>query len=248
MREHERVATGNTDIDGSRTPAHTLWLLAVVLIAAPSARSADAWQSPESIRDAAERYAESRLAADPTTQIESAGIDSRLRLPACGNPLEARMHGGFGSGRGTVAVSCSGPERWELFVPVRVFQIVDVAVADRPIAAGEIIGADAVRLERRPSAGLPHLAARGLDGVLGQRARHTIGAGNVIQITALDISKAVERGAIVTLKTRRAGIAVHGEGEALESGAIGARIRLRTPAGRVVEGTVVSDKEVRVGG
>ena len=207
----------------------------------------EAWQSVPSIAARAEAHALERLGAQDDTTVESGGIDGRLRLPRCSADLDARMHGGFSGNRATVAVSCASPQQWQLFVPIRVFQMVDVAVANRTIAAGEIIGREAVRLERRPSAGLPHLFARGLDAVIGHRARQTITTGAVLQVSALNVMQAVERGALVTLTTRRAGISVEGSGEALEPGSVGARIRIRTAAGRVVEGIVLSEGKVRVG-
>ncbi len=212
------------------------------------ADTATAWQSPDSIQQAAETYARTRLGLGSDADVETAGVDQRLRLQRCESALETRTHGAISGGRATVAVRCPGPSPWQIFVPVRVFRTIQVAVAARPIAAGELITANAVDVVRRSSAGLPHQYAEGLQAVVGQRARRAIAAGNVIQLTSLNVMKAVQRGSLVTLTTHRAGITVRGEGTALEEGAIGERIRLRTPAGRVVEGVVESDSEVRIGG
>lgn len=220
----------------------------VALAAAPAAaRAVASWQTPESIRQAAERYVTSRLDGNFEGSVEPAGIDSRLRLPGCAGRLGTRAHGSASADRTTVAVSCDSPQRWQVFVPVRIFRTVGVVVARRPISAGEIIDTDAVRLIRRSSAGLPSLYASSLAAVVGQRARLTISEGSIVRSTAVDVMKAVQRGTIVTLETRKSGISVRGEGEAIEAGGIGDRIRIRTPAGRVVEGTVLSGTEVRVG-
>jgi flagella basal body P-ring formation protein FlgA len=210
--------------------------------------SVPGWHEPSSIRAAAEQYALAQFGGQASASVESVGIDERLKLPQCSGSLDVRAHQPFRNGRGTVAVSCRGPSKWQLFVPIRVANSINVVVADKPIRANAIISADALRIERRSSNTLPQQFATRIDEVVGLTARRGIGVGAIVEAGLLDATKAIERGAIVTLTTARSGIIVRAEGIALEDGALGQRIRLRTPAGRVVEGIVTSDSEVRVGG
>ena len=98
------------------------------------ALAATGFEPVESIRAAA-------LQAVPGGQAE-ASLDPALRMPACGQALEARQ-----ATAGTVEVSC--PQGWRLFVPVKVRRSQPVVVLVRGVAAGEAIPADAVATEAR---------------------------------------------------------------------------------------------------
>lgn len=96
-----------------------------------------------------------------------APADRRLRLAACGEPLDVRWHG---RARTSVAVACPGPQSWRIFVAT-----------------------DAPR-----------------------------------QATA---ARAVERGDTVTVVVRGRGFTVQQAGEAMEHGAVGDWIEIRTTRG-----------------
>ena len=79
------------------------------------ALAATGFEPVESIRAAA-------LQAVPGGQAE-ASLDPALRMPACGQALEARQ-----ATAGTVEVSC--PQGWRLFVPVKVRPKISTALTD----------------------------------------------------------------------------------------------------------------------
>jgi flagella basal body P-ring formation protein FlgA len=221
--------------------------LAVALTAAAAAGATPDWQSPASIRQAAERHALETLGRAGDASVESVAVDDRLKLPSCDRALTTATSRPFSNGRGTVTVSCEGSSPWRLFVPVRATQQIQVVVAIRPIQRDELIAADDVALEWRASTSLPYQYATRIDDVVGHSLRRSILAGAVLAPAALERQKLVDRGAIVTLTTNLGSVSVKAEGVALEQGAEGQRIRLKTAAGRVIEGTVVASNEVRVG-
>lgn len=212
------------------------------------AATAQSWQSPASIRAAAETHALAQLAGKTDARVDSVSVDDRLKLPRCDRALVAASSQPVVNGRGTVIVSCTGSSPWRLFVPVRARHTVSVIVARRAIRSDEVIDAGAITLEARPSTSLPYQYLSTAEAVVGFEARRAIMPGTVIVPAALRRPTVIERGSIVMLQASRGGVAVSAEGTALEDGIVGQRIRIKTPVGRVVEGVVASRNLVQVGG
>ena len=112
-----------------------LTLGAGVLTLGAAAQPSSQWQPPETIAAAARDAA---VRAD-AGEVATVGVDARLKLAACGTALDARLERPIARGHGTVAVSCSGPSPWRLFVPVRTTQELAVLVLARNVQAGEVL-------------------------------------------------------------------------------------------------------------
>jgi flagella basal body P-ring formation protein FlgA len=201
------------------------------------------WQSPDSIRAAARGAAQQNGASD----VEAVGVDERLKLPECSDPLKTEMQRVIQRGSGTVAVSCVGPTPWRLFVPVRVSEQLPVVVLRRSVQPGEVLAADDLDLRQQAAAGLPFDYVGKADLAVGQTVRRSQPAGAVLLSSALEQPQGVERGALVTLLASNATIQVKAEGVALEPGRLKERVRVRSASGRVVEGVVEAPGQVRVG-
>jgi hypothetical protein len=120
------------------------------------------------------RAAEGAIAPSPGLTVEAA-VDPGLRLPTCGAPLQA-----VARSANSVEVSC--PDLgWRLYVPLRTQRLAEVWVLRRPVAAGEVIGPDAVVREMRDVARLssgPLSVAQPLEGTtVADPPRRCGGAG-----------------------------------------------------------------------
>jgi flagella basal body P-ring formation protein FlgA len=208
-------------------------------VAQPSAR----WQLPATIAAAARDAA---LAAD-AGEVETVGVDSRLKLAECSAALDARLERPIVRGHGTVTVSCSGPSPWRLFVPVRTTQELAVLVLVRNAQAGEVLTPADLKLERRSAASLPLGFLSAVEQAAGFTLRRAQIAGTVLVPAALERPEVVARGALVTVIAGTGPITVKSDGIALDSARLGERIRVRSPSGRVVEGTAEGPGQVRVG-
>lgn len=221
-----------------------LTLAAGALTAGARAQDADSrWQSPATIAAAA------RAAAAATTSgdVEAAAVDERLKLARCAQPLEAKIERAVERGRGTVAVSCSEPTPWRLFVPVRASNDATVLVLARNMQPGEVLTAADVAATRRSSASLPYdYVTEGTD-VVGLTLKRTQAAGSVLTTAALQAPEVVQRGELVTLTAGDGPIAVKSEGVALEGARLRQRLKVRSASGRVIEGTAEGPGQVRVG-
>ena len=81
---------------------------------------------------------------------------------------------------------------------------------------------------------------------IGYIAQQRIGAGMVIKESALRDPDSIVRGQPVRTEARGVGFVATGEGVALESGAPGSVIQVRTSSGQVVTGTVINNTTVRI--
>ncbi len=204
---------------------------------------ATGWQSPDSIRAAAEAAAK----RDGAAEVEALSVDERVRLPACGEALRTAIQHVIQRGQGTVAVSCPGPEPWRLFVPVRVAEQLPVVVLRRAVQPGEVLAEEDVETRNQAAATLPFDYVSKTSLAVGQTLRRSQPAGALLVAGALEQPQGVERGAQVTLVASNSTIEVKASGVALEPARVKDRVRVRTASGRVVEGFVEAPGQVRVG-
>jgi flagellar basal body P-ring formation protein FlgA len=222
-----------------------LTLACIALTLRVAAQPAAAWQTPESIREAARVRVAAVLGDDVV--VEAVAVDERLKLPECGTPLASEIARPIQRGQGTVTVSCLGSSAWRLFVPVRITQQIAVLVVRHGLAAGQVVGADDIESRAQSAATLPYEYLTDAAGVVGLTARRAIPAGSVLASGSLDRPELVARGAVVTLISGSGPILVKSNGIALEPGRVRERVRVRSESGRIVEGVVETSGEVRVG-
>ncbi|WP_343629962.1 flagellar basal body P-ring formation chaperone FlgA [Roseateles sp.] len=113
----------------------------------------------------------------------------------------------------------------------------EVLVVAQSVASGQPVNDDALQLQRRDISQTPD-ALSTLEP--GQAARSTLRVGQVLQKRLLAAAIVVKRGDAVRIQASRGGVSVEGAGEALDSGARQAVIRVRNSAsGRVIQARVL---------
>jgi flagella basal body P-ring formation protein FlgA len=217
------------------------------LTRAARAEAPGAWQSPDSIRAVARELVLAEAGGERAIDVETVAVDERLKLPRCAEPLHAELQNPLRSGRGTVAVSCAGATPWRLYVPVRAVQQIEVLITRRSVQAGAILSADDFAATPRPSTALPLEYLTDPQQAIGLTVRRTVPAGTVLAPGVLEFPQLVERGSLVTLISSGGPVYVKSEGVALEPGRLKQRIRVRSQSGRIIEGTVQGQGQVRVG-
>ena len=207
-------------------------------------------ESVAAIRAAAVAFTRSQLPRDAaaSAEVSAGGLDDRLRLARCGSSLVAEPTGG-GSviARSMVAVSCAGPERWRIYVPVTVVRSEPVLTLRHAVERESVLtGADVTVASRRVTGlGTAYLSSPA--ELHGRAARRTLAAGTALTVDMLTPDLIVRRGQEVTLVVQVAGIEVRAAGHALENAAAGARIHVANASSKkVVEGVVESADTVRV--
>ena len=126
---------------------------------------------------------------------------------------------------------------------VRVFQ--GMVVATRPIARGERLTKDNVRVQRVELTSATDRALTDLREALGREAKHDVRRFDFVTRRAVVAARVVQRGGIVTLVAVGPGLRISAKGAALQDGAVGQTIGVRnidskkTVYGRVVDGSTV---------
>lgn len=110
-------------------------------------------------------------------------------------------------GRRSVKVTVRGKR--PVFVPVSIAALVDVAIAERPLAVGTVIAPDDVRIETRAAErSLPALGA----AVIGAKVTRPIAANAAIDAGSIARPPPLPRGTQVTVEILRGGVRVRGTG------------------------------------
>ncbi|MCG5535725.1 flagellar basal body P-ring formation chaperone FlgA [Ectothiorhodospira mobilis] len=231
-----------------------LALILVLLLptAGSAAENAAGIQDHETIQAAARAYlqgvARDHHGEGVEVQVVAGRLDPRLRLRACGEPLQASLPPGARlMGNTTVGVRCGGPAPWRLFVPMEVRVSGEVLVTRRPLPRDTVLSGEDIRLERRALDDLHGGYLVDPQRVQGMVLRRSLQAGTVLTPQLVEPRQLVHRGQKVTLMAQNAAISVRVRGEALGDGAYGEQVRVRNlSSGRVVEGRVLSSGVVGV--
>ena len=209
-------------------------LLAVATLG-DSAHAAE-FTPPDAIRDAAL----AAVGADASTA--EATVDSRLRMAACTQPLLA-----VPVSRRSVQVRCADAPGWQMFVPVRVRDVREVAVLKDSVKAGQPITAADVTVQRRDMAGAGGPGFSDPAELVGQVARHGLAPGDAPTRDDVAGATLLRRGDPVVLLSRLAGIEVRVAGRVLGQPTVGGTVSVENvESRRVVRGRVVEPGVVEV--
>lgn len=235
-----------------RLPLSRIALVLAGSLAATGVQAQDAGGAEpiERIRSTAASFVAAQAPA--SARVEAGALDSRLRLPACPQPLKASAPNGSNRGLWSVAVLCelgagAGP-LWSIFVPVRVADIRPVLVLVRPLAPGQTVTADAVALEPRDLSSLSYGYLVDPVQAIGQKLRRPLAPGAVLSPDTLAAPTLIKRGAVITIIGRSGSLEVRAQGKALADGGGGERISVENLSShRVVDAVVRDGGNVEVG-
>ena len=129
----------------------------------------------------------------------------------------------------------------------RVYETIEAPVAAGRLLAGMILGPADMRLAR-VRAGLVRTEIARLPGqAIGKALRHTVPAGQPLPLADLQPPALVQKGGLVLMQLQSPGLTLTSQGQALEPGALGERIRVLNPASRaVIDAHVIGPGQVRI--
>lgn len=222
-------------------------LLPVLLLAAWAYSHAGELTDVQQIVAVAEQTATDKLRQPGVDVAVAAKIDDRVAMPACDKPLESRIHSRTASSL-SVAVQCTSPQLWTLYVPVRVEREAEVLVLATNTASGTVLNAAHITLQRRDIGQLPYGYLIDSQAVIGKILKRPQQAGWVLSPNDIEAPNTIKRGDTVTLISRSGSIEVRAEGKALSDAGVEERIRVQNRSTRrVVDGRVSADGLVVVG-
>lgn len=164
------------------------------------------------------------------------------RLPACEapEPFLARPDAAP-LGRVSVGVRCGESGRQVRYLQAEIGVIGDYPVLAVALAAGDTITSEHLTLQSGNLAELPNRTLLDIDAIIGQAATRALNPGQPLQQHQLRSIPLVERNQRVTVEARGAAFRISREGQALEPGGLGERIRIRFDNREVITAEVVGE-------
>ena len=181
--------------------------------------------------------------------MTAAPLDTRLRLDACGAPLEAFSQNVAPDGtRMTIGVRCSAGNTWTLYVPVNIEVEAAVLVLRRPLSRRARVEPNDVEPQVRRVPGSATTFINDVAMLQGHRLKRALPAGTALSVDMLVPDLLVRRGQQVTLIAASGAVEIRAQGQALTEGGVSDRVRVQNVSSlKVVEGVVESENVVRVG-
>jgi len=182
----------------------------------------------DEIRTVLERRLAEQLGANDG--LRSVELSGPVRIPLGGYELRVASNGFVGRGehrRCDLEVLQEGATVATVPVRVEIVSYGKVVVARRALARGTRVGADDVAIEDRELDGSAAEYYADLSEVVGKEVRAAVAASSPIPVPALSKPIVVKRGDIVNVVAETSALRLSVVGEALESGALGAQIRVR---------------------
>lgn len=209
--------------------------------------AAGEWQSIDDIVKAVEQFVQQKTADSPNEiSVTVTRPDSRLRLNKCDN-LETRLPSGNRLwGRASVAVHCTAPSPWSLYVPVMVRVSGSALIAARAIASGQTLEAQDVQLQIRDLTQSPGGVLIDPHQAIGKTTASSIKAGDLLRPEQLRSPLAIKQGQQVILVAQGAGFKVSSEGQAMGNAAVGQVVSVKTRSGQIIKGVAKGDGVVEV--
>lgn len=225
-------------------------LVSALLLAGSALAADEADVEPlRNIRAAAEQHALAGAEGLPgRVEVTVGSLDSRLRLAACDQALQAYdSPNGLSAGRGVVGVRCEGSRPWKLYVPVTIALMDQVVVSSRPLVRGQSVQAEDLMLSEVDTSGLRKAYFTRIEDVVGLRSKRAINSGTTLHAGLLQRAELVKRGSQVDILAVTDGLHVQMRGKALADGGRGDRIQVQNlNSGRVITGTVAGSGLVHV--
>ena len=188
-----------------------------------------------------------------------APADGDLNLPGYAAPMvpleghtevaveQLDYQGALGRFTATLAVSGTGMLTERTQVSGQIENMVDLPVLTHRLPAGSVLQPGDLRIARVRADALPGETVRNTADAVGLALKRLTVAGQLLSTADLMRPVMVQKGARVMMQLFTPGLALTGQGVALDAGGIGERIRVLNPNSRaVLEVEVIGPDRVRV--
>lgn len=225
----------------------TVMVVIVLLLGLGSAwAAASPTQPPEAVETLVMEYLGELASSYPGQADITVNAERVARYPLC-SQLSARLPRGQRlRSRTSVEVRCQAPETWKTRVPAEMAIHGYYYVPNRPVEAGDTLSLDDLIGREGDILSLGRGVAIDPSRIIGHIAIQRIPQGVPIKLRALRSPESIPRGRHVRIEAHGRGFVITGEGQAMQAGAPGDRIRVRTPSGRIVTGTIIDSTTVSV--
>ena len=209
--------------------------------------AADAWQSLDAIQTAVEAFVTEQVATQPGEYKATVSrLDPRLKLSKCDQLTPFRTSGNRLWGNTSIGVRCATPKPWSIYVPVHIKVNREVLVTTKPLASGQALTAEDVRLQRRDITAFAGSTLSGMEQIEGKIVTAPVAEGSVLRTEMLRAGQIVRQGQQVKLIAQGAGFRVSSEGVAMSNATAGQVVGVKTRSGQIIKGVAKSEGVVEV--
>jgi flagella basal body P-ring formation protein FlgA len=228
---------------------HLFALLLAALASAPALaqQQTAARQDPAALRSVVEQFLQTQTAGLPgKASVKVGAIDPRLSLAACPAPEAFLQPGARAWGKTTVAVRCSAPTAWTVYIQAQVSVLADYVAAAVPLAQGQPLEQGQLVLMQGDIASMPNGIITDMAQAIGRSPTVSLAAGTPLRLDTLKSKPVIQQGQMVRLVSTGAGFSVSSEARAIGTAGAGQVVQVRTPTGAIVSGTAKAGGLVEV--
>jgi flagella basal body P-ring formation protein FlgA len=179
-------------------------------------------------------------------EIVVGSVDPRRQLPAC-TRVEPFMPPGVRLwGKANIGLRCREGGTWTIYLPIEVKLFAPALVTARPIAIGQAVEADDVRLAEMELTREAPGALLDPAALADRVSTRALAAGVLLRPEHLRAKPAIAQGDMVKVVYVGSGFAVATEGKALTAAGNGQPVRVQMESGRVLTGTAREGRRVEL--
>lgn len=237
-------------VDGGKRLVGALLCSAAFLGAAAAQQAAEG----SDFTEATQRWLDVAVAQSQSTnplplrmEVSVGSLDSRLRLAPCAKVEPYLPPGTRLWGRTRLGLRCAdGVARWNVFLPITIKAFGPAWVLKSNVAPGAAIGPeDAMEAEVDWADELSPIVAE-QNQWTGQIATRALMAGQALRQSMVRAPQVFQAGAQIRVVAQGPGFMVASDGQAVSAGVVGQIARVRMDNGRVMSGTVLDTRTVKV--
>jgi flagella basal body P-ring formation protein FlgA len=204
-------------------------------------------QNPALIQSKVEDFLQMQtLGAPGRVEVSVGAIDPQIKLAKC-VALEASLPVGSRAwGKTTIAVTCTTPSRWTIYVQANVSVFASYIIAATPLAQGRVVALKDITFINGNLASLPAGIYTEASQVIGLIVGTSLTAGSVLRQELLRNPLAVKQGQSVRIISSGSGFVVGAAGYSLSDASVGQLVQVRAANGNVVSGVAKSNGEIEV--
>lgn len=182
-----------------------------------------------------------------TLSVTVGQLDPRLQLAPC-RQIEPSLPAGTRLwGKTRVALKCvDGVAKWQVFLPVQVKAMGLAWVVRRDVPAGASLSETDLMMVEVDWAEDPSPVVTQAQTLASQVTARALTTGQTLRQNLLRPAQAFQPGSLVRVMAQGGGFQVSSDGQALGAGVVGQTVKVRMDNGRVMTGTVVDARTVKV--
>lgn len=178
--------------------------------------------------------------------VNGVSIDRNLKLAQCPDPTFSLASGIRAWAKTSVAVSCTSPVKWTIYVQANISIVADYFIAAMPLAQGHTVTKEDLMKVRGDLTKLPAGIFTDVNQVIGRTVNISLMSGSLLRQEMLKMPIAVQQGQTVTLKTVGNGFQASTEAKALNTAVEGQPVQVKVSSGEVIAGVARAGGQVEV--